>query len=271
MRMLTGRLALAAFVLWGMGSTFNLLGQSAEARPDTNPAKPGILVELFTSEGCSSCPPADQLLRQVDSRTMPNGDQIIVLGEHVDYWDGTGWRDRFSSREFTDRQAEYARRFNLSGPYTPQMVVDGRREFVGNDPGLLQSALNEAASRPKAGITISSEEIGATEIVIRIKVAPLNDGPKHAELFVALAGNTDETQIGGGENSGKVLRHAAAVRNLEKAAKLGQQGIEKEVRLRIPKTVSVQNLRIIAFLQEPNNGAVLGAAVKILNPEVATR
>jgi len=271
MRLLTGRFALALLLLGVTGSCFNLLAQSRAAVPESTPAKPGILVELFTSEGCSSCPPADQLLRQIDSHIMPNGDQIVVLGEHVDYWDGTGWRDRFSSRDFTDRQAEYARRFNISGPYTPQMVVDGRREFVGNDPRLLQSALNEAASRPKAAITISSEEVGATEIVAKIKVAPLRDGPKHVDLFVALAGNTDETQIGGGENSGKVLRHAAAVRSLERAAKLGQQGIEREVRFRIPKSVTTQNLRVIAFVQEPNNGAVLGAAVKLLDGEVATR
>jgi len=271
MRLLTGKFVSGVFVLCAAAFCLNVLGQSVEATSKTTSAKPGILVELFTSEGCSSCPPADQLLRQIDSHTMPNGDQIIVLGEHVDYWDGTGWRDRFSSRDFTDRQAEYARRFNISGPYTPQMVVDGRREFVGNDSRLLQRALNEAASRPKAAISISSEEIGATEIVAKVKVAPLRDGPKHADLFVALAGNTDETHIGGGENSGKVLRHAAAVRSLARAAKLGQQGIEKEVRFRIPKSVTVQNLRIIAFLQEANNGAVLGAAVKLLDGEVATR
>src|SRR5689334_966387 len=159
MPLLTGRFVLAVLVFCSTELCFNLLGQSTEATPDTKSARPGILVELFTSEGCSSCPPADQLLRQIDSHTMPNGDQIVVLGEHVDYWDGTGWRDRFSSRDFTDRQAEYARRFNISGPYTPQMVVDGRREFVGNDSRLLQRALNEAASRPKAAISISSEEI----------------------------------------------------------------------------------------------------------------
>lgn len=268
MRKLISR-SLFLFVCTAFG--LQLLAQSAARTSDATAAKPGILVELFTSEGCSSCPPADQLLRQIDSRTMPNGDPIVVLGEHVDYWDGTGWRDRFSSREFTDRQAEYARRFNTSGPYTPQMVVDGIREFVGNDSRLLQGALNDAASRPKATITISSEQIGSSEIVARVKVAALPRGPKHLDLYVALAENADETQIAGGENSGKTLKHAAPVRSLERAGKVGEQGIEKEVRFRLPKSVTAQNLRIIAFVQEPNNGAVLGAAVRLLGNEVATR
>ncbi|HWC18027.1 MAG TPA: DUF1223 domain-containing protein [Terriglobales bacterium] len=271
MRLLIGRFPPLLLLIGCMASSFEVFTQSAGTSRETAVAKTGILVELFTSEGCSSCPPADQLLRQLDLHTLAKGEQIVVLGEHVDYWDGTGWRDRFSSRDFTDRQAEYARRFNISGPYTPQMVVDGTREFVGNDPRLLQSALNDAASRPKASITISWEEVGATEIIAKIKVAPLPQGAKHVDLYIALADNADETQIGGGENSGKLLKHVAAVRSLDKTARVGLQGIEKEVRFRIPKSVTAQNLRVVAFVQETNNGAVLGAAVKLLAGEVAIR
>ena len=135
-------------------------GQAA-ASPSRNlvGVSPGILIELFTSEGCSSCPPADELLRKLDAQQTANGLQLVVLGEHVDYWNGTGWRDRFSSRDYTDRQEEYARRFRTSGPYTPQMVVDGRREFVGNDPRLLQAALRDAASQSKTNLQISVEEL----------------------------------------------------------------------------------------------------------------
>src|SRR5580765_1125906 len=126
-------LSSAFAVLHGMQS-------GASAENSESPA-PGILVELFTSEGCSSCPPADELLRKLDSMHTIANNQIVVLGEHVDYWDGTGWRDRFSSREYTNRQQEYAYRLSVPEPYTPQIVVDGKQQFVGNNAGSLQAAL----------------------------------------------------------------------------------------------------------------------------------
>src|SRR5512146_3181325 len=109
----------------------------------SNPTSPSpVFVELFTSEGCSSCPPADALLTQLEKQRQIDGRPIIVLGEHVDYWNNLGWTDRFSSARFSERQSEYARKFGLDSVYTPQMVVNGRTEFVGNDPAALQKALS---------------------------------------------------------------------------------------------------------------------------------
>jgi hypothetical protein len=249
---------------------FTALSATAQST-SVDPPKPGIMVELFTSEGCSSCPPADALLRKLDSQSVIPSAEIVVLGEHVDYWDGPGWHDRFSSHDYTDRQEEYARKFHTSGPYTPQMVVDGNREFVGNDGHLLQAALAQAASRPKAAVGISIESEDGDQLTIKVAAGALPAGVKRAELYVALADNADETEVGGGENSGRRLQHVAVARNLRRVAKLGPEGIEKELSIRLPKSEKTDDLRVIAFIQEPNYGAMLGSAVKVLRTVQATR
>lgn len=234
---------------------------------DTVP-KPGILVELFTSEGCSSCPPADELLRQLDAQADKTKQQIVVLSEHVDYWDHDGWRDRFSSRDYTDRQEEYARRFHTEGPYTPEMVVDGHTEFTGNDAARLQAALRQSAANAKSALAITAQEINPAEALIHLKAAALPSGSKHADLYVAVADNHDETQVGGGENSGRTLRHVAVLRSLQKVGRVGAEGDEKDVKIHLPKSGTPANLRIIAFLQESDDGAVVGAAMKALGEPI---
>ena len=241
-----------------------IAAQTAPAQNSLAGAKPGILVELFTSEGCSSCPPADALLKQLDAQASKTSNQIVVLGEHVDYWDGPGWHDRFSSHEYTDRQEEYARRLRVQEPYTPEMVVDGSTEFTGNDVPRLQAALREAASRSKALLRISAQEINPAELSVNLDAGPLPNGSKPAELFLALADNQDETKVGGGENSGRSLQHVAVVRSLQKVGKVAPEGAQKQVKLRLPRPNTPGNLRLVAFVQEPGNGPVLAAAVELL-------
>jgi hypothetical protein len=240
-------------------------------QPPTAATKRGILIELFTSEGCSSCPPADALLRKLDSDVVLPDAQLVVIGEHVDYWDRTGWRDRFSSHDYTERQTEYARRFRIPDPYTPQMVVDGNRELLGNNGRLLEAAIKEAVSQAKAPVAIVSATQDGNQLMVNIETGPLPSGSKHADLYIAVADNLDETQVGGGENSGKKLQHVAVARSLQKVAKVGPEGLQKEAKIRLGKSENSSNLRVIAFLQESGQGKVLGSSVKTLNSLSATR
>lgn|ERR1035437_1671764 len=209
------------------------------------PARTPVLVELFTSEGCSSCPPADRLLQQLDS-------QAIVLSEHVDYWDHQGWKDRFSSHAFTERQEAYARLFRLDSTYTPQMVVDGVLEFVGNDAGRAAQEIGKAAGRPKAEVRLARTATG-----VRIDV---EGSPAAADVMLALADASAESQVSAGENKGRSMRHVAVVRSLRKIGSVKRgAGFHGEVSL--PPAAAAQ--RAIVFVQEGGQHRVVGAAVLV--------
>ena len=145
-----------------------------------------VLVELFTSEGCSSCPPADALLEKLDRDQPVAGAQIIVLSEHVDYWNHDGWTDPFSSAAFTARQETYTRRFGIDGPYTPEMVVDGNAECNGSDARKAESAIRRAIGEPKVGIRMRAAASG--EAAVTLEVDALPEGAIHkANIYVAHA------------------------------------------------------------------------------------
>src|SRR3984957_4273429 len=137
---------------------------AADSRSSSDARTP-VLVELFTSEGCSSCPPADALLQKLDQQPIP-GEEMIVLSEHVDYWNHIGWKDPYSARFFSDRQGAYARRLGLPDVYTPQMVVDGNTQFLGSDAALAQKALAKALTQPKVSIRLSGVSSGATNLLL---------------------------------------------------------------------------------------------------------
>ena len=131
-----------------------------------------VVVELFTSEGCSSCPPADALLKQLSEQQSVRGVQIVALEEHVDYWDHLGWKDPYSSSEFSQRQSEYAQVFGTDGVYTPQMIVDGQNEFVGSRSLAAKEAIRKAGNQPKAEIVLvpsaaSSPDKPAFEVQVK--------------------------------------------------------------------------------------------------------
>lgn len=208
-------------------------------------------------------------MRKLDSHPAVPDRDVVVLGEHVDYWDGPGWRDRFSSRDFTERQQDYASRLHLESPYTPQIVIDGHLQMVGNDSEKVLTSLHQAASQSKADIAITPENLIGDDLLVKVEVTHL-PANKHLDLYVAVADNADETQVGGGENSGRRLSHVAVARSLQKVSKLDAEGGTKEIKIRLPKAERLQKLRLVAFLQEPHNGAVLGSAVRTLY-DLATR
>jgi hypothetical protein len=191
-----------------------LAAQSAPSR-DGGGAPAAVLVELFTSEGCSSCPPADTLLTQLARDGVP-GAQVIALGLHVDYWDDLGWRDPASLPQATARQAVYARAFgNGDRIYTPQLVVAGRREMIGTDAAAARQAIAKAASEPRARIAVALDVDGDT-LVARATVSEIpaeaSQEPLEARLAVTEDGLTSVVKRG--ENGGRTLHHDAVVRTL---------------------------------------------------------
>lgn len=205
--------------------------------------KAPVLVELFTSEGCSSCPPADKLLGQIDR-------QAVVLSEHVDYWDHLGWKDRFSSHVFTERQENYAHQFHIDGPYTPQMVVDGRAEFNGSDARRASNEIGLAAGIMKAEVSLT--RVGSA-VQVEIPASPLA-----ADVMMAVADDGASSDVRAGENKGHELHHVAVVRSLRKIGTV-KRGAYFAIRVDLP-AVTIQQ-RIVVFLQEPNQGHVLGVGL----------
>ena len=227
----------------------------ASAKSTTTP----ILVELFTSEGCSSCPPADKFLQKLDEQPIP-GAEVIVLSEHVDYWNHIGWKDPYSAHFYSERQSAYARRFELDSVYTPQMVVDGYSQFVGSNTAAADKALTKAVAVPKLAVHLSVTSASPHLVQAHVEAGALDPsfGVREAEVHIAIALNHAESQVLSGENAGHKLAHVAVARELRKVGtvKLGQSFSQD-----IPLDQGLDgNTRLIAFVQERQQGKVLGVA-----------
>jgi len=219
-----------------------------------------VLAELFTSEGCSSCPPADLLLMELDRKQPVRKAQIIVLSEHVDYWNRLGWSDPFSSAQFSARQTAYSQALK-SEVYTPQLVIDGSEQFVGSDAGEILAAITRAASRPKIPVKIVAAQRDGSEAMVSLSVEGVT-----GDLWVALADEHDESSVKRGENSGRKLAHVAVVRNLVKAGSVSPSKVfDKSVRLPLAPDAKPAGTRIVAFLAAPN-GRILGVSMSRLQP-----
>lgn len=253
-------LAITLVLLSGIG---RLIAQSGETKPI---APKVVLVELFTSEGCSSCPPADALLRQVNGTKTSAGQLIVGISEHVTYWNSLGWADPFSSPVYTERQNAYGSSFGLDSVYTPQMVVNGREQFVGSDRSGLEQAIRKEQDQPQpVAVHILTTSITGNAVTIRFSAS----GDKQysgADIMAVLADDADQSSVLRGENSGRNLTHVAVARSITRVAKL-QSAAEQTVEVPLPASFRPsQNHHLILFAQTRGNGRVLGADTQPLHP-----
>lgn len=224
-----------------------------------------VLVELFTSEGCSSCPPADAWLLRLDTAQPVHGAQLIVLSEHVDYWDHDGWKDPYSSALVTERQDNYAHAFRLQGPYTPQVVVNGSVNLQLSDAQQIRQTFEQAASSTTVPVTITSASIApGNPSVLHANIEVNGASAEHsADVFAALVLSHAESQVLHGENGGKHLEHVAVVEQLSKIGKLDKgKSFSRAIELKLKPGMDSKNVRLIVFAQEPGPGKVLGAAMQ---------
>jgi len=245
-------------VKFGLIAMLGLLaGPAGVAR--TQQATPNaVLVELFTSEGCSDCPPADALLQQMDGKLSPTGQMVIALSEHVTYWNHDGWVDPFSQEIFTQRQKVYGDRFALDDVYTPQMVINGDQQAVGGNSATILKALAAQTAAPKATVKIVS--VAADGKMLKVTFALSGELPKQgAEIFAAVAENQVTSNVNRGENSGRTLTHVAVVRTLTKVATL-KGAATQTVKAPLGAGPAEAPRHLVVFAQTAGLGKVLSVA-----------
>jgi hypothetical protein len=256
-------------------AAFLVISNFGRTKSTAAPREPGsaprvVVVELFTSEGCSSCPPADALLKQLSEQQSVQGAQIVGLEEHVDYWNHLGWRDPYSSNEFSQRQSDYAQGFHTDGVYTPQMVVDGQREFVGSRSLAAREAIEKAANQPKAEMVLvlsANSPPGKPAFEVQVKNLGGISVRGETELWVAVTEEGLQTDVKAGENAGETLKHAAVVRSLRKSETLHDPaGYNRQIQVTIDPGWKRENLSAVVFLAEKNSHKIIGAAATPIDP-----
>jgi len=255
-------------------------GVSASPRPSDGKRTP-VLVELFTSEGCSSCPPADALIARLEKTQPVAGAEVIALKEHVDYWNHLGWRDPYSSAEFSERQNGYAQVFGSNQVYTPQMIVDGRTEFVGSSEGRARQAILQEAQAPKAAVylrwapipsgqarDLATAKSAALGIPLDVRVEELGETATGdtPEVYLAITESNLHSEVLRGENAGSRFDHFAVVRELRPIGKANPRvaiAFAAQPMVTLAPNWKRENLRAVVFVQERRSRRVLGAAALV--------
>ena len=219
--------------------------------------KPIVLVELFTSEGCSSCPPADRLLSEIVNQDSEV--EVIGLSFHVDYWDYIGWRDPYASSAFSQRQRSYARKFYSNQIYTPQMVVNGKYEFVGSDRSRWNKIFNQVKEEPiDYPISLNSKEVVGNELLVEVS----SSSNKNVILNIAVVERGLSQNVNRGENRGRKLSHDNVVRVFKSRQ---FNGASNKFSLKLPNDIKLEKANIILYAQEPSKWHLVGAKMESFN------
>lgn len=239
---------------------------SAEGTPQ--PPRAPVLVELFTSQGCSSCPPADDLLRRLIREQPLSGIEVIALSEHVDYWNRLGWKDPFSSSRFTNRQEVYSVQFDGNGMYTPQAVVDGRFQMVGSDAPKLRDAILAAAQSPKARVEVRAHKTGGDRVAVSVDVRDVPENQRgDIDVMLALVEDGLTVDVKRGENASRRLCHDAVARTLDRIGTLARDARAAVFKAepRVASDWSRANLRVVVFLQHRRSAYIVGAGMAAID------
>lgn len=226
---------------------------NAKKSDKKNNSRTFAVVELFTSEGCSSCPPADELVAKIqkESKDQP----VYILAYHVDYWNHLGWKDVFSSAEFSKRQSDYANYLNLQSVYTPQIVVDGKAEFVGSQEGTLRNAIRKSLLKiATSQLNLTVSKISNDKISLKYST---EGADKNSALFIAFIQKSASTKVERGENGGHTLSHVQIVRKLQKVILKGEDG---ETDISLPLGFDESKWEIVGLLQNTANGTISAAS-----------
>jgi hypothetical protein len=251
-------LILVAFFVSGAMITKAITNRRSESYK--NLATKGFaVVELFTSEGCSSCPPADELVLRIEKEST--GQPIYILAYHVDYWNRLGWKDVFSSSEYSKRQSQYAEWLHSGSVYTPQIVVNGQKEFIGSEEGILRSAIKSNLEK-SATTTLNLSDVKISNNKVQLQYQ--TQAPEgNTSLILAIVEKAAQSKVKSGENSGRTLSHVQIVRQLQ-TIELNGKG-EGNGNISIPQGLNVKDLEVVGFVQNQTNGEIIAATRAELN------
>lgn len=231
-----------------------IFSPTVESSSRSEAKAPFAIVELYTSEGCSSCPPADKILSNIHQQARQQGVRIFTLSFHVDYWDYLGWKDPFSQREFSQRQRQYAQKLRASNVYTPQMIVNGVHAFGGYRADVAQKHIKQVLDQPakvEVSLDAKPKETNALKILYR-----LNGQTSDDVLHIALVERDISTRVRRGENAGRTLLHDNVVHVFHTVKKPTGEG---SVELMVPNHVHRDESSIIAYVQNTQDFSISGA------------
>ena len=250
-----------------------IVAARAAAQPAGGVADPvPVVIELYTSEGCSDCPPADKVLADLLADQPLAGIDVIALGEHVDYWNDLGWTDRFSSAAFTRRQREYRSAVFAPTPvYTPQLVIDGHLQCIGSDRATVERLIRRAAMAGKTahvGVSVGSGDSDTLPVTVDVAMTDGAGANATMDVVVAVVANGLVTEVQRGENRGRTLSHDAVTLSLDVIGELpaGDRAATFTGRIEVPEAARTAPARVVAFVQEQPSRRIVGAATIDLSP-----